>query len=119
MFEPPPGYVDFASDAEDAAEPTGRFRDLLVDDVGVVSARKPIPRSASNLAAAWNSKASGTAQLAALKRFVQSHLADGEWARLIAGMEDGQLPADSVELVARAVATWGTARPTRPSSRCA
>ncbi|WP_286932134.1 hypothetical protein [Microbacterium sp.] len=126
----PSGYADLCSDADDAP-PLGPVRDLHVDQVGVVRARKPMPRSAAVLTAAVQPQFPAHVprrdrdrlrdQMAgeAAERFLRDHLADGEYERLIDAMIDGQAPADTLTRVLEGIATWGTGRPTSPSSRCA
>ena len=47
----------------------------------------------------------------ALIRLVRLHTRDGQYARLMYGMVNDDLPPDAVRRVARAIATYGTARP--------
>lgn len=104
------------SDAE-RVPPGGKAVPLDVPDVGEVLARKPMPGSAAALAMAANAKIDAAARQSYLVLFVKNHIGDTEYERLLLGMMEGELPTDTVEKVARAVATWGTARPTLPSSR--
>lgn len=115
MYEPPPGFDDMLSDAETVPSPDS-FHPLQVDDVGVVSARKPMPNAVPAVAMATNSKISPQSRLDYLVLFVRNHLAPGEYERVACEMITGSFPPDSVERIARAVATWGTARPTSPSA---
>jgi len=115
MYSSPPGYDDMAGDAETAPY-SDRFDDLDVEGVGVVRARRPMPNAIPALASAANSKIEATSRVDYLVLFVRNHLDDGELERIYHGMITGDTPADSVERIARAVATWGTARPTLPSS---
>jgi hypothetical protein len=115
MFNPPDGCVDMLADAELSTN-NGPFLDLEVPDVGVVRARRPMPNAAANLAMSENSKIAGAARLEHRTRFLRNHLADGEHERLTAAMMTDDLPYDTMERVTRAVAVWGTARPTLPSS---
>ena len=104
-----------AGDAETAPH-SDRFDDLEVDGVGVVRARRPMPNAVPALASAANSKIEAASRVDYLVLFVRNHLDAGELERIYHLMITGDAPADSVERIARAVATWGTARPTLPSS---
>lgn len=110
-FEPPPGYVDMLDQAEESTF-TKHFHPLDVDQVGVVKARKPMPNAVAALAMAANSSAGNEAQVDYLVLFVRNHIDEGELDRLFLGMMRGELPANTINLVSQAVATWGTARPT-------
>lgn len=111
MFGLPPGYDDMLGDAEDAPS-SDRYRNLQVDDdVGAVSARKPMPNAVALLAKAKAAKFDARTRNDHLVLFVKTHLADGEFERLLLGMLEETYPDDTMERVARAVATWGTARP--------
>ena len=81
-------------------------------------ARKPLPNAIPVLAGAANSKVSPAARVGSLTIFIQNHLADGEAAELLARMmdPDEDLPEDAMLRVSRAIATEGSARPTRRSS---
>lgn len=119
MYDPTPGFDDMTDDAERFAEMhprTDRFRPLDVEGVGVVQARKPLPGSVPALAMSANSKIKLDSKIEYLTLFVQNHLAPGEFERLLVGTMEDTLPANTVQLVARAIGTWGTARPTQPSS---
>lgn len=110
---PPPGFEDMLGDAEDHPSPEdGPFRDLHVDGVGKVKARKPLPNAVPALAMAANADISGLKRTAYHERFVRNHVAPGEAERLLAGMMRNELPHDTYSLVGTAIATWGTARPT-------
>ena len=114
-FQPPPGYEDMDSDAVGA--PTSkRYLELEVPRVGTVLARKPMPNAVPALAMAANSKAGTAVQAEHLARFVNEHLDEGEFERLLFGMMMGEMPDDTVARTARAISTWGTPRPTGPSS---
>lgn len=117
IYEPPPGYLDLQFDAEDV-EDRGVFHDLDVPGVGTVRARKPMPKAADVLAKSINAKIDRHAQVEYQALFVRNHLEDGEYERLTVEMidPDRDLPADTVARVARCIATWGTPRPTVPSS---
>ena len=129
IFEPPPGFVDLLSDAEDAPD-RGVWCDLEVPGVGTVRARRPRPKSAAALAMSVSEDHLVPADVAeldakerehALERqqgryrteFVRDHLADGEFDRLMTDMMDPDLdlPGDTMGRVARCIATWGTPRP--------
>lgn len=129
IFEPPPSYVDLLADAEDTPE-RGQFRNLQIPGVGVVSARKPMPRSAAALAMSFhatldpdraNAELDAQGRKSALERqqsryrdqFIRDHLADGEFDRLMVDMldPDRDLPTDTTWRLVRCIATWGTARP--------
>ncbi|MBV9869129.1 MAG: hypothetical protein JO214_00660 [Frankiaceae bacterium] len=119
MYDPPPGYPDCESDAEDFPTPEDRhYRELEVEGVGVLHARKPLPNAIPALAGAANSKVSGQSRIDYLNIFIQNHLAPGEYEVLLAKMLDPEtdLPEDAVLRVSRAIATAGSARPTVPSS---
>ncbi len=121
MYEPPDGRADLQSDSE-LAEFSPHFAELEVPGVGVVWARKPMPNAAHVLDSLANADVPNSTRLSQLSRFVRNHLADGEFRRITTAMiddEDDAYPPDAVQRIARAIATWGTARPTRPSSRCA
>ena len=104
-------------DADDHPSPSdGPFHDLFVEGVGTVRARKPMPNAVPALAMAANADISGLKRTAYHERFVRNHIAPGEAERLLMGMMRGEFPHDTYSLVSEAVATWGTARPTSPSS---
>lgn len=109
-MRPPAGYDDLVADAETVAM-SGDYDTLDVPKVGPVLARRPAPRSAAALAQASNSKLSEVDRISYLTLFAIDHLAEGETDRLYAEMVFDELPADTMQRVAKAVATWGTARP--------
>ena len=115
MFDPPPGYEDCLGDAE-IAPSSERFDYLDVPKVGKVKARRPMPNAVAALAMAANSQIDVMARSDYLVLFVRNHLAKGELERIYYEMITGTAPANSIERIARSVATWGTARPTLPSS---
>lgn len=119
MYDPPPGYEDALADCAVAVCPPPSYQPVEVAGVGTVSARRPLPNSVAALAMAANSKIALTSRLDYLVLFVRNHLQPGEMERLYVQMITGDCPPDTMERVARAVATWGTARPTQPSSRSA
>jgi len=121
VSEPPPGYLDMLADGE-AGLYSDDYADLNVDGVGAVSVRRPRPNAIPLLAMAVNPDCLSpdcdhrgdcveAQQFDYSTRFIQAHLADGEWERLNTAMMDDELPADAIPLTARAVATWGTSRP--------
>lgn len=111
LFEPPPGWVDMLDDAADAP-PLPEALPLEVPGLGVVQARKPKPRSIAVLAATQNGLLTPGERSNMTNLFVQQHLGDGEYQRIIEGMIDGAFPAQgTVGGLTRAIATWGTARP--------
>lgn len=119
MYDPPPGYADCESDAEDWPTPPGHpYREIEVEGVGTIHARKPLPNAIPALAGAANAKVSGQSRVDYLDIFIQNHLADGEFEVLLARMmdPDSDMPPDAMLRVSRAIATAGTARPTVPSS---
>jgi len=119
LYDPPASYEDCESDAEDSPTPPGHpYRELEVKGVGLLHARKPLPNAIPALAGAANAKVSGETRIDHLDIFVQNHLADGEFEALLARMmdPDTDMPPDSMLRVSRAIATAGTARPTRRSS---
>ena len=118
MYDPPPGHADLEGDCAHAPF-ADRFEDLDVEGIGVVQARRPMPNAVHSLAMAVNSQIEPPARMDYMILFVRNHLGEGELERIYHGMMTGDTPADSIERIARAVATWGTARPTSPSSRSA
>ena len=118
MYDPPPGYDDLLSDAEYAPS-SSSFAELDVGGVGTIWARRPMPNALAALAMAANSKIDISSRADYLVLFVRNHLDEDELERIYVEMITGDLPTDTIERIARAVATWGTARPTRPSSRSA
>lgn len=118
MYDPPDSFDDMLGDAE-LATVASPYTELDVPEVGTVRARRPLPNAVPALAMSSNAKIDAVAQNGYLTLFVQNHLDDGEHERILYEMMTGDLPADSIGRIARAIATWGTARPTSPSSRCA
>lgn len=119
MYDPPPGFDDLLFDAGGLApppDPPEGYQELEVEGVGIVHARPPLPNAAGALAMAANSKIPTTAQVDYLTLMVRNHLAPGELARVLVGQMCGDYPSDAVQQIAKAVCTWGTARPTRRSS---
>lgn len=119
MYDPPDGYLDILYDSggETLPAPPDGYHDLDVPKVGVVHARPPLPNAAGALAMAANAKIDPMSQLNYLTLMVRNHLAPGELERVLVGQMDGRFPADAVQQIAKAVCTWGTARPIRRSSR--
>lgn len=115
MFDPPPGYDDMLGDAETAPF-SSRFDPLEIEEVGTVMARRPLPNAVPCLAMAANAQIDVSPRMDYVVLFVRNHLGEGELERIYFEMITGKAPADSIERIARAVATWGTARPTLPSS---
>lgn len=116
-FSPPPGYDDFLDDAERTPVPDPQYEELDVPGVGVVRARRPLPNSAPALAMAANSRIKDVAKLDYLALFARNHLAPGELERILIAQMTEDMPSDAVMVIARSIACWGTARPTRRSSR--
>ncbi|SLE68114.1 Uncharacterised protein [Mycobacteroides abscessus subsp. massiliense] len=116
MYDPPDSFDDMLGDA-DLVPQTGPFVPLEIPGVGVVRARRPMPNAVPVLAMSVNAKIDVVDKQGYLTLFLQNHLESGEHERILVTMMGGELPADSMGRVARAIATWGTARPTLPSSR--
>lgn len=115
MYDPPPGYEDLESDAEDMPLPVKRYK-LEVPGVGTIMAAKPMPFSAAALAMTANAKIPLTSQIGYLNLFVRNHIGDEAYEKLLVDMMNGEQPTEALGLVARSISTWGTARPTSPSS---
>ena len=118
MVTTPPGFTDLLDDAE-RSPLTGPYEKLDVNGVEVVLARRPMPGSCAALAQAANSKIKVESKIDYLGLFARNHLAPGELERVIFAQMRSEMPADAVQVIARSIATWGTARPTRRSSRSA
>jgi hypothetical protein len=110
VFDPPAGYLDLIGDAETAPY-SERFEPLVVPEVGVLTARRPMPSGLADLAMAANPEVADVDRSDYLVRFVSRHLHGDELERVYVAMMAGEAPADSIERIARAIATWGTARP--------
>lgn len=110
MFEPPPGYEDMLADAEESIY-SSAWVNLDVPKIGTVRARRPMPDGAALLAMAANPKIGHTKQVEFMMRFVNTHVATEDIERVYFAMMMDEMPADSIERLSRAVATWGTARP--------
>lgn len=106
------------ADAEHADRDAGPLRDLTVDGVGTIRARRPLPNSAPVLAMSANSKASDEEKVGQLNRFVRNHIGDEQYEQLLYRMMVGELPDDTIHRIVKAITTWGTPRPTMPSSHC-
>lgn len=116
MYTAPSGYTDLLADAEDGR--AGPFRDLEVPGVGTVRARSPLPNAVGALGMAANSKISDMEKQEYMTLFLQNHLDSASMDRLyVAMMIEPDSPENTMQRVARAIATIGTARPTMPSSR--
>lgn len=76
-------------------------------------ARKPGPAAAAALALSSNHRIGDVAQSDSIHQFVHDHVAEDEMVRIMLGMLDDEMPSDAVLQLARAIATWGTARPYR------
>lgn len=106
----PPGYDDFLADA--AAIPVhGDYEFLEVPVIGTISARRTCPRSAAALAQASNGSVPDTARVDHMHLFLAEHISSEDYETLLLRMIDGELGADTIMRVMRAVTTWGTARP--------
>mgnify|MGYP001213544850 CR=1 FL=1 len=111
MYPPPPGYVDLLSDAEAYPAVTGDTAPLEVDGVGTLMACKPDPASVASLAVSGSPDYPPGDRTDHLVRFVARHLDGDELERLYLDMMLSKAPATGMESVARALSTWGTARP--------
>lgn len=119
MYEPPSSVIDLESDAEETPI-TGSFRPLEISGYGTISARKPQPAAVAMIAAAVRSKASAEFRNEALVMFIQAHMSADDFGEMMRRQITGEVPDRfSVGDVAEALATWGTARPTKPSRRSA
>ncbi|AWN04238.1 hypothetical protein FDJ57_gp37 [Gordonia phage Sour] len=115
MFDPPSGDADLGADAEDAVVRAPRYREFVVEKLGLtLEARRPDPRAAHALAMAANSKIGAQGQADHLTLFIRHHVSDESYRTILERTMLGDLPSDSLTEVARALATWGTARPTVP-----
>lgn len=112
-IKPPNGFLDMEGDAEDhPTPPNSPWHEIVVEGVGPVLARKPMPNAIPALARAADSDMPPEKRLAHHVRFVRNHVAPGEADRLLVGMMKKKFPHDSYSLVSEAIATWGTGRPT-------
>jgi hypothetical protein len=121
IYSPPAGYIDCEADAETSAViHTGQYHEIEVPGVGIIHARRPLPNAIPALAGAANAKISDRSRVDYLDVFIQNHLRPGEFEELLAAMMDPDhdpvMPQDTMLRVSRAIATGGSARPTRRSS---
>lgn len=93
------------------APSSDRYEPLLVPGVGAVTARRPMPNAVAALAMAANSAITDNDRTDYLVLFVRNHLYADELERIYVAMMDGDAPTNSIDLIARAITTWGTARP--------
>lgn len=122
MWDPPPGFADLLGDAT-LAPRSDRDWPLTVPDVGSVRAYRPGPGAAAHLGMAVNPEpelpddtedpkaAAAKLRDEHLTLFIIEHLAPGEHERILENLVTTDLPADTMGRIARALATWGTARP--------
>ncbi len=113
-YNPPAGFQDalYDSEANEARDPKFHAIEL---DFGTFYARSPLPNAVGALGSSVNSKISPEEQVNYIGLFVQNHLEPESFDRLLEGMMTGDFPANAVSEVSRAIATRGTARPTRRS----
>lgn len=112
MFEPPAGYDDLLADAE-TAPVAGGFVAHPIEGLGVVNLRRPGPRAAAALAMSVRPKIDPATRLGYLEMFVCDHTEDGYFITMLGDMIDAKVPDDALGRLARAVATFTTARPYR------
>jgi hypothetical protein len=110
MYSETTGFGDMLADAESVPVEGGLFP-LEVPTLGIVMARRPTPKSAAILAMAVNSRLDRVAQTEYFVLFVQEHMGEDGFADLLTRMMTDDVLEESVQLVARAIATWGTDRP--------
>lgn len=79
--------------------------------IGAVQAVRPGAAGIATLAMSSNPDASPQERLNYLVRFVADHIDPADLERIYFDMMVGSLASDAVERIARALATWGTARP--------
>jgi len=115
MYDPPAGFEDILADAEQS-DNLGDWQKLEVPDVGTFRCRKPMPNAVAVLGNAVQAKISDQSRNDYIGLFVQNHLSSNAFDKLVVGMMAGKYPTDSVTRVCHALAVWGTARPTLPSS---
>ncbi|WAB09210.1 hypothetical protein SEA_LITTLEMUNCHKIN_34 [Gordonia phage LittleMunchkin] len=114
MFDPPVGDADLEGDAEITPDTPSPYRPLEVPKLGLtIQARRPSPKSCHAIAMAANAKIGTEAQVNHLTLFIRNNVTDDDYGRVLSSMMSGDLPADALQEVARALSTWGTARPTR------
>lgn len=112
MYDPPDGRADCEFDAAEVPH-TGAFHPLEVRNVDTFLCRKPMGNAVGALGSSVSAKISEESRNDYVGLFVKNHLEPASWDQLIEGMMLGKYPPDSVQEVCRAIATWGTARPTR------
>jgi len=114
MWEPPPGFKDLLGDA-DRWTPSvdDAFEELEVPIVGVIHARRPRPVSVAKLSMVNNRKVKPEDQKRYFDSFVIDHIGQDEFERIALElmMSTTNYEVDALQRIARAVATWGTARP--------
>lgn len=120
MYNPPEGYLDFLDDVSRSVREYGPYVVHEIPGIGPLRVRRPIPKSLAALGKAVGAKISDAERNSYIGLFVQNHVEPDDFTRLLAGMMMGDYPSDSVALVCKSISTWGTARPTVPSStsRC-
>lgn len=120
MYDPPPGYADFLDDVEGSDIEPGPYRHLEVEGIGSFRCRRPMPNSCAALGAAAGAKITDHERTKYVGLFVQNHMHPDDFDDLLLSMMCGGLRDDAIGEVCRAIATWGTARPTGRSStsRC-
>lgn len=120
MHNPPEGYLDLLDDAERSLRDYGPYVVHDIPDVGSFRMRRPIPKSLAALGKAVAAKISNEERNSYIGLFVQNHMEPDDFTNLLAGMMLGKYPVDSVSKICNSICTWGTARPTVPSStsRC-
>lgn len=117
MWEPPKGFDDMLGDAQLIQPYTGEFAPLTVTDVGAVLARRPRPDAVPLLAMSVNpdidpdKDKTATAQSHYATLFVRNHIEPHDHERILAAMVSDDMPDNTIGLLGRALATWGTARP--------
>lgn len=120
MYNPPEGYVDFLDDVSRSLREYGPYLVHDIPDVGQFRIRRPIPKSLAALGSAVAAKISDAERTNYIGLFVQNHVEPDDFDDLLAGMITGKYPVDAISQVCKSISTWGTARPTVPSStsRC-
>lgn len=109
-FDPPPGYADFFGDAE-LFPGDDRYGYVDVPRVGGLRFRHLTPASGVHLVRAASGRFNDTARSDAMMALVSSHVPEEELGRIAEAMMDGAGVEDSTLRIARAITTWGTARP--------
>lgn len=111
VYNPPDSFTDALNDALAARDQNQPFEELLVPGIGYLQARKPRPCAVGALGNAVNAKAGDKDRNHYIGLFVNDHLDDESWDRVMVGMMTGELSKDAVHDVCKALATWGTSRP--------